>query len=160
MRSGRTTTCVSPSGLVSVTAAPPAGRRRPWRAAAARPDPAWEADHVAFLVAHWPELAAAAFEGYARHGAGAVVLWREEATRGARRRPFEPERLWYATQVHTLPGAGPDAFDGWEAGLIEAYDPRAEAVVVFAEGPVFAGYGVAGTPRPPEALRLSRAATN
>ena len=150
MLPGRTTSQVSPAGLVSITSV-----ATPTRTVAAR-----EADHAALLASHWPELAAAAAEGYARHGAGAVVLWREGAARWARRRPFEPERLWYATQVHTLPGAGPDAFDGWEAHLIEVYDPRTEAVVVFAEGTAFAGYRISGSPSPPEALRRSRAATN
>ncbi|MFN3597703.1 MAG: hypothetical protein ACK41D_10585 [Rubricoccaceae bacterium] len=116
--------------------------------------------HGRFVADHWPELAAAAYEGYLRHGAGAVVLWRDAAPGRLRPRPFAPERLWYATQVHNLPGAGPDAFDGWAARQLERYDPREAAVVVFIEGKQLAGYHVAGPPGPPEAHRRAAASLN
>ena len=114
--------------------------------------------HTDWLAGHWPELAAAAFEGYDRHGAGAVVVW--TASRSRWLRPFQPERLWYATQIHAIPGAAAADFDGWEARQLETYDPRAEALVVFASAGRPVGYRVAGNPAPPHARRLARAADN
>lgn len=141
-------TYVSAEGLIEVT--------REARAPSARRAEA----HARFVADHWPELSAAAYEGYLRHGAGAVVLWRERAPGRLRPRPFAPERLWYATQVHNLPGAGPDAFDGWAARQLEHYDPREAAVVVIIEGQHMAGYRVTGPPDPPEAHRRAAAALN
>lgn len=145
-----TSTLATPHGLVTITAA-----GRPPRRVRAR-----AAEHRRFLAEHWAELSAAAFEGYRRHGAGAVVLWREDGPRRFRPRPFEPERLWYTTQIHAIPGTTDDDFDGWEARQLETYDPQAEGLVVFVEGGGLAGYRVAGDPPPPEALRRSRARLN
>ena len=116
--------------------------------------------HQRFLAGHSRELAAAAFEGYSRHGAGAVVLWRETAPRRFRPRPFEPERLFYSTQLHVLPGATEATFDGWEAEQIERYDPQTESVVLFVEGAVFTAYRVSGPTPPPDALQAARARWN
>lgn len=116
--------------------------------------------HQRFIADHGAELAAAAFEGYRRHGAGAVILWREAAPRRLRARPFEPERLWYSTQLHVLPGATDETFDGWEAEQIEIYDPQAESVVLFVEGGRFSAYRVSGPVPPPDALRGARARLN
>ena len=140
----------TPRGLVTLTSQDGLGRRPRARAEA----------HRAFLASHWPELSAAAYEGYRRHGAGAVVLWRSDRPRRFRPRPFEPERLWYTTQIHALPGTTEADFDGWEARQLEAYDPQAEGLVVFVEGAGVVGYRVAGDPRPPQALREARVAEN
>lgn len=140
----------TPHGDLAITA--PASRSR--RARQRR-----EA-HVQFVAGHWPSLAAAAYEGYRRHGAGAVVLLREAGAPRFRPRPFAPERLFYTTQIHALPGATEADFDGWEARQLESYDPAAEALVVIVEGRDLAGYHVAGPPSPPEALRQARAALN
>jgi hypothetical protein len=142
----QTATLATPRGLVTITAPGRPSRRAD--------------DHRRFLVEHWAELSAAAFEGYRRHGAGAVVLWRAAGPRRFRPRPFEPERLWYTTQIHAIPGTSSDDFDGWEARQLETYDPQAAALVVFVEGDRVAGYRVAGDPPPPEALRLSQAQSN
>ena len=144
--SSQTTTLSTPRGLVAITNRAGASRRA-------------EA-HREFLADHWAELSAAAFEGYRRHGAGAVVLWRDAAPRRFRPRPFEPERLWYTTQIHAIPGTSSDDFDGWEARQLEAYDPQSEGLVVFVEGGALAGYRVAGDPAPPDALRQSKARMN
>ena len=144
------TTFVTPRGPVTVTSRPDAPRRVRARADA----------HRDFLASHWAELAAAAFEGYQRHGAGAVVLWRQDAPRRFRPRPFEPERLFYTTQIHNLPGTTEADFDGWEAHQLETYDPRADALVVFVEGGGVVGYRVAGSPPPPRALLDARAGQN
>lgn len=130
-------TFVTSDGLLSV-----ATQRAPDRRAA---------DRIAFATDHWPELAAAAWEGFQRHGAGAVVLWRQASPSRWRRAAFTPERLWYTTQVHVLPGISREAFDGWEAAQIEAYDPRTEAVVVFVEGNRLFGVRLTGSPSPPDA---------
>ncbi|WP_412062867.1 hypothetical protein [Rubrivirga sp. IMCC45206] len=140
----------TPRGLVTITSAPARSRRRRARAEA----------HRAFLADHWPELSAAAFEGFARHGAGAVALIRARGARWFRPAPFEPERLLYTTQIHRLPGATEADFDGWEACQLETYDPRSSALVVFVEGRALAGYRVAGQPSPPVALREARARDN
>ncbi|MEO0559204.1 MAG: hypothetical protein AAF170_13590 [Bacteroidota bacterium] len=116
--------------------------------------------HLRFLVDNGVELAAAAFEGYTRHGAGAVVVWREEAPRRFRPRPFEPERLWYSTQLHVLPGATAATFSGWEAQQIEIYDPQIESVVLFLEGSRFSAYRIQGPMTPPLALRGAQAVLN
>lgn len=140
----------TPRGLVTITSRSDAGRRQRARAEA----------HRAFLTDHWAELSAAAYEGYRRHGAGAVVLWRHDRPRRWRPRPFEPERLWYTTQIHNLPGTTDGDFSGWEAEQLETYDPEAEGLVVFVEGDGVAGYRVAGQPSPPEAHRDARAREN
>ncbi len=140
----------TPRGLVTITSPTPASRR-----ARARVDA-----HRDFLAGHWAELSAAAYEGYRRHGAGAVVLWRSERPRRFRPRPFEPERLFYTTQIHNLPGTTEADFDGWEAHQLETYDPDAEGLVVFVEGDGVAGYRVAGQPSPPQALLATRAREN
>lgn len=140
----------TPRGLVTITSDAPRSRRARSRAAA----------HHDFLAGHWAELSAAAYEGYRRHGAGAVVLWRQNRPRRFRPRPFEPERLFYTTQIHNLPGTSETDFDGWEARQLETYDPDAEGLVVFVEGDGVVGYRVAGAPTPPEALRASRAQEN
>lgn len=150
MPTDQTSTISTPRGVVTITAAGAPSRRARSRAA----------DHQRFLADHWAELSAAAFEGYRRHGAGAVVLWRKAAARRFRPRPFEPERLWYTTQVHTIPGTTEADFDGWEARQLETYEPHAEALVVFVEGGGLTGYRVSGVPTPPEALRQSRAGLN
>ena len=140
----------TPRGLVTIVSQAPHGRR-----ARARAD-----DHRAFLAGHWPELSAASYEGYRRHGAGATVLWRAHRPSRFRPRPFEPERLSYTTQIHALPGTTDADFEGWEARQLESYDPEAEALVVFVEGAGVVGYRVAGQPAPPEALRSVRAGEN
>ena len=144
------TTLVTPRGAVTITSHPDAPRRQQARADA----------HRDFLASHWAELAAAAYEGYQRHGAGAVVLWRNDAPRRFRPRPFEPERLFYTTQIHNLPGTTEADFDGWEARQLETYDPESEGLVVFVEGGGVVGYRAAGTPPPPRALLDARADLN
>lgn len=140
---------VTTAGLVEITGDPALARDR------ARDG------HDAFLADHWPDLSAAAWDGFLRYGAGAVVLWRERAPGWGRARPFVPERLWYATQAHTLPGADAERdFDGWPAQLIERYDPRREAVVVILEGACRRGYAVAGDVAPVEAHRRAQARLN
>ncbi|MEM7789662.1 MAG: hypothetical protein AAF594_18225 [Bacteroidota bacterium] len=116
--------------------------------------------HRQFIAGHWSSLAAAAFEGYRRHGAGAVVLWRDTEAARFRPRPFEPERLFYTTQIHALPGTTEADFDGWEARQLETYDPHSSALVVIVEGKDLAGYHASGPPRPPDALRGSQATLN
>lgn len=145
-----TLTLATPQGLLEIAQAADRSRRQRARAG----------EHHGFLADHWPELAAAAYEGYRRHGAGAVVLWREEAPRRLLRRPFEPERLWYTTQIHALPGTTEADFDGWEALQLELYDPQGEALVVFVEGGRPQGYRVAGAPAPPEARGRAGIALN
>ena len=145
-----TLTLATPQGLLEI--AQSGGLARGPRARAA--------EHHGFLADHWAELAAAAYEGYRRHGAGAVVLWRESAPRRLFRRPFEPERLWYTTQIHALPGTTEADFDGWEAHQLELYDPEGEALVVFVEGGRPQGYRVAGDPTPPRARQRAGASLN
>ena len=145
-----TLTLATPHGLLQIAQAAERPRRQRARAG----------DHRRFVADHWPELAAAAFEGYRRHGAGAVVLWREAPPRRLLRRAFEPERLWYTTQIHALPGTAEADFDGWEAEQLESYDPQGEALVVFVEGGRPQGYRIAGDPAPPAARRLAGASLN
>ena len=144
----------TPRGAVTIASRPGPDRRARRRLEA----------HRAFVAGHWAELAAAAYAGYRRHGAGAVVLWRADGPRrrlpGSAPHPFEPERLWYATQIHTLPGTTAADFDGWEARQLEAYDPDAEGLVVFVEGGGVRGYRVSGPPAPPQALAEARAGEN
>ena len=150
MPSESSVSVATPRGLVTITSGPAPSRRARSRAEA----------HRDFLAGHWAELSAAAYEGYRRHGAGAVVLWRGERPRRLWPRPFEPERLFYTTQIHALPGTTEADFDGWEARQLETYDPDAEGLVVFVEGGGVVGYRVAGQPAPPEALRASRVRQN
>ena len=101
MDSDSSVSVATPRGLVTITAPRLASRRLRTRQEA----------HRDFLASHWAELSAAAYEGYRRHGAGAVVLWRSERPRRFRPRPFEPERLFYTTQIHALPGTTEADFD-------------------------------------------------
>ncbi|MGB3544438.1 hypothetical protein [Rubrivirga sp.] len=140
----------TPRGLVTITSRSDRSRAVQRRAAS----------HQTFLSDHWAELSAAAYEGYRRHGAGAVVLWRSDPPRRFRPRPFEPERLFYTTQIHNLPGTTEADFEGWEAHQLETYDPEAEGLVVFVEGGGVVGYRVAGQPPPPIALAASKARHN
>lgn len=150
MSADQTSTISTPRGVVTITTTGRGSRRARSRTA----------EHQRFVADHWAELSAAAFEGYRRHGAGAVVLWRGETPRRFRPRPFEPERLWYTTQVHTIPGTTEADFDGWEARQLETYDPHTEGLVLFVEGGGLSGYRVSGIPTPPEALRQSRVRLN
>jgi hypothetical protein len=144
------TILATPDGLLTVAEQAAAGRGEASRAGA----------HRTFLAAHWLGLAAAAFAGYEEYGPGAVMLWRDQKAPRLRPRPFEPERLFFATQVHTLPGVGPLEFEGWEASLIETYDPQRDAVVIVVEGAAIRGYRLSGDVHPPEALRRSRIGLN
>lgn len=143
-------TLVTPSGTVTIESQPDASR-----AALRRLD-----EHREFLASHWPGLAAAAYEGYGRHGAGAVVLWTEVGPRRFRRRPFEPERLFFTTQIHAIPGTTDADFNGWEARQLETYDPQRQALVVFVEAGQVVGYRVTGALDPPRALLRSKASHN
>lgn len=146
----QTHTLVTPEGLVEITSAPRRTRR----------DQARAAEHAAFVADNWTSLAAAAWDGYRRHGAGAVVLWRKAAPRRLFRRPFAPERLWYATQVHSLPEATEADFDGWEARRLEDYDPLREALVVIVEGGRLCGHVVRGDASPEAVNARSRIREN
>ena len=150
----QTHTFATPEGLLTVVSRERRGRD------ARRAD-----RHLDFIVDHEGELVAAGAEGFAKHGAGAVVLWREASRPrwwpGAARRPFRATRLWYATQLHVLPGVDADAvFSGWEAELIETYDPQAETVVVVVDGGELAGYRLRTPVSPAAALQRSRAGLN
>ena len=150
MSDPRSTSFATARGLVTIDADPDPSRPAKRR----------EAEHLSFLTDHWPQLKGAAYSGFREHGAGAVVLWREGAPRRWRQRPFEPERLWYTTQAHVLPGATEAHFSGWEARLIETYDPEREALVVFAEGGLICGYRLRGSVAPPDARMEAAARLN
>ncbi|MEM1056698.1 MAG: hypothetical protein AAGI52_14345 [Bacteroidota bacterium] len=141
MSESRTSSVATADGLVTIESQPDPSRQVRRR----------EDAHHSFLASHWAELKGAAHTGFREYGAGTVVLWREAEPRRWRPRPFEPERLWYTTQVHVLPGATEADFDGWEARLIETYDPSTEALVVFVEGKTITGYRLQGTLSPQEA---------
>ena len=150
MPTDTTVSVPTPHGAVAITAPRSRSRRIRRRAEV----------HRRFIAGHWPSLAAAAYEGYQRHGAGAVVLWRDDRASRFRATPFEPERLFYTTQIHALPGTTEADFDGWEARQLETYDPAAAALVVIVEGRGLAGYHASGPTAPPVALRASRASLN
>lgn len=140
----------TPHGAVAITSSSGRPRRVRRRAEA----------HRRFIAGHWPSLAAAAYEGYRRHGAGAVVLWRDVRASRFSATPFEPEGLFYTTQIHALPGTTEADFDGWEARQLETYDPAAAALVVIVEGRDLAGYHASGATAPPVALQASQASLN
>ena len=144
------TTLSTPFGLVTIRSNPHASRSTRRR----------QDQHRTFLADHWPGLAAAAYEGYQRHGAGAVVLWTDHRPGLFRRRAFEPERLFYTTQIHAIPGTTDDDFEGWEARQLEDYDPTSEALVVFVEAGRVVGHRASATLAPPQALLRSRANEN
>ena len=161
-RPARTTTLVGPTGQVEISAHPAPDRKRARR----------EEAQCLFVADHWASLAAAAHAGYREHGAGAVVVlaarpekrtWLDHLDAAfrpwARRVEMETQSLWYATQLHTLPGAGDAWFSGWEARQVEEYDPRREAVVVLLDGPPVA-FRVAGSPSPEAAYQRSRVGLN
>jgi len=125
-------------------------------------------EHLRFIGEHWPGLSAAAYAGFTRHGAGAVVLFGGENPAGPvlRRRgsgrPFEPQRLFYATTLLGLPGPPPaDWTATWEARRMDTYDPETEGLVVFVEGEAPPrGYLVSGSPAPRAAYLGAQAMLN
>lgn len=144
-----TQTLVGEAGTVTI-ARPALGGR------AARRAP----DHMQFIADHWPGLAAAAYAGFLRHGAGLVVLFGEAEGEtflsrwGLARRsePFRAHRLFYATAVQAIPGVPRDWAGTWEALQLETYDPEREGLVALVEGKAApCGYRVVGGLRPPEA---------
>ena len=142
---------VTPDGLVSVAFERPASRSVQRR----------HDDHVEFVADHVAQLLAASQDGFERYGPGAVVLVRDGAASSwFRKRPFEPQNLYYTTQVHALPMATEADFDGWEARQIETYDPAQEAVAVFIDGDHLRGYRIRGTMPPAEARVVSRLGLN
>ena len=148
-------TLVTPDGLVTVTTAPPP-RRRWWHRLRRGPEPS-AADAFRDLIAdRWLGLSAAAYQGYRRHGAGAIGLLADPDGSGS----IRADRPVYVTQVHTLPGATRADFDGWSARQLETYDPRAEALVVVARPDGITGYLVRGSVPPPQALRSASAPLN
>jgi hypothetical protein len=125
--------------------------------------------HLRFLSDHWPGLAAAAYAGFTKHGAGAVVVFGEpEASEGSLRlrlsraaRPFRAQRLWYATSFDGLPRAGRDWTAMWETARLDSYDPEHEGLVLFLEGEALPrGYVVSGSPPPPAAFANAQAMLN
>ena len=136
--------------------------------------------HLDFVAEHWRGLAAAAGAGYARHGAGAVVLlspevehktgwlpgWLERLglKKRAPQHPFKVHQMWYATRLGALPGVAVDP-RGWEVEQLQTYQPEAEAVVLFiGEAPTgrrsLRAYRVRGMLRPAQALAHARASLN
>ena len=143
-----TFTTVTPVGLVEVVAGPSPSRR----------ETAWRDDEVEFLHERASGLVAAAWDGFARHGAGAVVLWKDDEADGDT--PLRPSRLAYTTSILSIPGAGEREFDGWAASLVESYEPKREAVVVFTDPSGLRGYRLRAPMPPPQASQAMRIALN
>ena len=142
----RTETLSTPQGLVTIAAAPDVG----WWARRA------EGKHRQFIADHWSGLAAAAWAGFQRHGAGAVVLTVPEE----RGQGIERATLFFATQIHNLPGMTEADFSGWEARQIEEYDPQSEVVVVVLVKGRVHGYRATGPVEPTAAFRGNQASLN
>ncbi|MEL6770136.1 MAG: hypothetical protein AAFP18_03645 [Bacteroidota bacterium] len=153
MPEARTTTLASQDGVLTIAMKPQVERsvRRV------------EGLHQQFIADHWPSLAAAAFDGWKRHGAGAVVLiGSAKSSFFGRSEPFVAETIWYTTQVHNVPGAPEEWFSGWEADQLETYDPDTESLLIFVdvESDLRCGYRVEGMLAPPEAHVHARARFN
>ena len=149
-------TLVTPDGLVTVTTAPPP-RPSWWRRLFRRRPAAPPAEtHRNLIADRWLGLCAAAYQGYRRHGAGAIGLLADPEDPAT----IRTDRLVYVTQIHTLPGATEADFDGWSARQLETYDPRAEALVVVARPEGITGFLVRGSVTPPQALRSVSAPLN
>ena len=153
MPEARTTTLASQDGVLTIAMKPQVERsmRR------------LEGLHQQFIADHWPSLAAAAFDGWKRHGAGAVVLiGGAKSSFFGRSEPFVAETIWYTTQVHNGPGAPEERRSGREADQLETYDPDTESLLIFVdvERDLRCGYRVEGMLAPPEAHVPARARFN
>lgn len=145
----RTATYASEEGLIEITA-PPAPAER-------------EAEHAhhQFIVDNWKRLAAAAFEGFQRHGIGVVVIEARERE-AAFEHPFTAHALAYATGLGMWTQTPPhSSAPAWLDEQFQTYEPRRAGLFLFrgnrsAPHP----YHVEGTPAPPEAFRAAQAPLN
>ena len=118
-------------------------------------------DQHDFLVNHWTELAAAAYQGFRKVGLGVIVIADED--RGdVEDRPFSTMRVRFAPHgnpwlIHALP----KDLHGWLEDQFQSYDTDTSALFVFTgPGDQVRGYCAEGSPPPPDAYKQARAHLN
>ncbi len=152
----RTTTYTRGATCIEITALPGLGR-----------EDAVEAAHHRFIMAYWPSLGAAAYEGFRRFGIGAVII-HEAGARGRSAAVGEPPAGFVRHQLSYAAGVGAwmrDTFGNTASKALdeelEAYDPREAGLFVFVrEDEPPRVYRVESTLRPPQALERARALLN
>lgn len=119
-----------------------------------------EAQHN-FLVDHWTELAAAAYQGFRKVGLGVIVI-DEDDRKDAGDQPFATMKVRFAPHgnpwlIHALPRE----LHQWMEEQFQTYDTSTSALFVFT-GPDedVRGYCAEGTPTPPDAFQRARAHLN
>lgn len=91
-----------------------------------------EAEQHRTIVDNWESFAAAAYEGYRRFGAGAVVVEEEKVNQASVRHPFLTHVIWYATSVAAWAEQGIlRGASGWIEEQMERYDPTLSCMFVF-----------------------------
>lgn len=144
------TTYTTEAGLICLTSAP------------GQPDDVVAEEQHQFILDHWPQLGAAAFQGFRRLGAGCIVLRPATESRDDIEHPFSLHQLAYApARSAWLRAMTSPPVHAWLDERLEHYDVRGSAVVVFARGTEpHRGYHVEATLSPPEALERMRASHN
>jgi len=127
-----------------------------------QPSAAVEAEQHRTIVENWESFAAAAYEGYRRFGAGAVVVEEDKVNHSGVRHPFLTHVIWYATSVAAWAEQGLlKGSSEWIEEQMACYDPRAACMFVFlredAEPRV---YFVESTLTPSQALTRIKALLN
>ena len=98
----------------------------------AQPSNALEAEQHRTIVENWESFAAAAYEGFRRFGAGAIVVEEDKINQAGVRHPFLTHVIWYATSVAAWAQQGIlKGVSGWIEEQIERYDPRGACMFVF-----------------------------
>ncbi|HET6568916.1 MAG TPA: hypothetical protein VFG50_13200 [Rhodothermales bacterium] len=117
----RTTTYIEATGTVEIIS--PAVSAVPGKL---------EAEQHQLIVEHWESFAAAAYEGFRRFGAGAVVIEENKNHSEEIRHPFLRHMIWYAAGLDAWIGREnlQDAVKYLDVHL-DAYDPSDACVFVF-----------------------------
>ncbi len=123
---------------------------------------ALETDHHAFLVDHWPSLAAAAYQGFKQFGIGAIVIQEHPQDESEAQSAFATYRVWFASSLMDWLGdAVQDKPAQWLDDQLQQYDPNRSGLFIFVDEEGSARpYQAEGTPAPPEAFAAARARYN
>ena len=120
-----------------------------------------ERSHHKLIVAHWTDVAAAAYLGFKRYGIGAVIVQERDSRAEGVQHDFEAHSLSYAPANSGWIVERSDTPAGkWLDDRFQSYDPNDTALILFPEGGTLHAYAVDGTPSPPHAFKLARAQYN
>lgn len=147
----RTTTLVDEEGNAFVLHTPRAQEA----------DRAQASSHHKLIVAHWTDVAAAAYLGFKRYGIGAVIVQERDTRAAGVEHDFEAHSLSYAPADSAwISNRSDETVEAWLDDRFQTYDPNDTALVLFPNDGTLHVYAVEGTPTPPLAFKLARAQYN